>query len=288
MAREKLEFMDYVKEAFNLKVHVPAMGKVPVNWIAIVGIGALSLITSPYMLLIGAGLELGYLYTLSTSPRFRKLIQAVQDSKKRKEWEDKKIRILGRLSPGARAKYEELEAKCMKVINIYETASIETGRLDVSRLSILNQLLWTALRLLNSRGVILKSTKGEPKDDLKNKISSMEENLKNETSERVKKTMESTIEIMKKRLQNIETGEDKLKSIDFELMRIEEQLELLQNVAAVEGPEGSLSDKIDSIATSISETDDWMKTDRELFAPLEEEMEGPPSGIIKVDGDKTV
>jgi macrodomain Ter protein organizer (MatP/YcbG family) len=280
MAREKLGFMDYVKEAFNLKVKVPAMGKVPVNWLGLTGIGVVSFFFPPF-LLIGTGMELGYLYLLSTSPRFQKYVQAVRNSKTKEQWEEKKNRILARLSGPSKAKYDELEAKCRKVVSIYEAASLETGRLDTSRVIILNQILWTALRLLLSRGIIVRNIKNESKEELQKKIEKMEQNLKNESSQRLQKTLQSTIEIMNKRLQNIEAADEKLKSIDLELMRIEEQLELLSNVAAMEGQgEGTLSEKIDSIATSINETDEWMKTDRELFGALEEEFEGPPEGII--------
>lgn len=279
MAQQKLGFFDYVKEAFNVKVRVPAMGKVPVNWLALAGIGAVSVFAPPF-LLIGAGMELGYLYVLASNPRFRKYVNSIKNLKTREQWEEKKKRILSQLTPSSRAKYEELEGKCRKVISIYEAASLETGNLDTSRLITMNQILWTSLKLLHSRGIIVRNIKSESPEDLKKKIANLEENLKTESSTRLQKTLQSTIEIMKKRVQNIEAADEKLKSIDLELMRIEEQLELLTNVAAMGGTDGTLSEKIDSIATSISETDEWMKTDKELFGALEEEFEEPPEGIV--------
>ncbi|MDQ7825636.1 MAG: hypothetical protein RDV48_22745 [Candidatus Eremiobacteraeota bacterium] len=281
MARENLTWSDYVKEAFNLRVKVPAMGKVPVNWVALGGLAAAGVFVGWPMLLIGAGAELGYLYMLSTNPRFQKVIQGKELLKKREQWEQKKTRIFNRLSQGARARYQDLERKCQNVVSIYETASIETGHLDTSRLAILNQLLWLALRLLLSREVIIKNIKNESRDNLQKKIDNMEKNMQNESNERIKKTLESTIETMKKRLGNITSADEKIKTIDLELLRIEEQLELLQNVAAIDGQSGTLSDKIDSTVTSINETDEWMKTNAELFGPIEEELAGPPDGIIE-------
>ena len=263
------------------------MGKVPVNWLALLGVGAFSLaLGQPFILLIGAGLEIGYLYLLSTSPRFQKVVQGMGLEKKRGEWEEKKIKILDRLSSGARAKYEELESKCRKVINIYETATIETGHLDTSRLAVLNQFLWLSLKLLLSREMIVRNIKNESKDSLEKKIRNLETNLASETNERLKKTLESTIDTVKKRLANINAADEKIKSIDLELLRIEEQLELLQNVAALDGQGGPLSEKIDSISSSINDTDEWMKTNAELFGPIEEELEGPPDGIIGTEGTK--
>jgi hypothetical protein len=283
MAEQKLGFVDYVKAAFNYKVKVPAMGKVPVNWLGLLGVGAASLISmNPFFLLIGAGLELSYLMALSTDPRFQKVVQGMELMKKQSQWDEKKNKILERLSQAAQGKFRELENKCQKVVTVYEAASIETGRLDTSRLVILNQLLWTSLRLLNSREMIIKNIKNEPKEALQRKIDNLEKSFKSETSERTKKTLESTIDIMKKRFDNINSADEKIKNIDLELLRIEEQLELLQNLAAMDGGQtgGALSEKIDSLASSINETSEWMKTNAELFAPLEEEMGETPSGLV--------
>jgi len=289
MADQQPGFIDYVKEAFNLRVRVPAMGKVPVNWLALVGVGAASIASGSFpILLIGAGMEIGYLYLLSSNPRFQKVVQGMGLEKKRGEWEEKKYKILDRLSSGARAKYEELEAKCKRVINIYETATIETGRLDTSRLAVLNQFLWLSLKLLLSREMIIRNIKNESKESLQKKIQNLENNMQSETSERLKKTLESTIDTVKKRLANIAAADEKIKSIDLELLRIEEQLELLQNVAALDGQGGPLSEKIDSISTSINDTDEWMKTNAELFGPIEEELEGPPDGIIDTGKNTTI
>jgi hypothetical protein len=282
MAEQKLTYSDYVKAAFNYKMKVPAMGNVPINWLGLLGVGVLSLVTTPHVLLIGAGLELMYLLSLSASPRFQKVVQGMELLKKQSQWDEKKNRILARLSPGAQAKFRELELKCQKVVTVYETASIETGQLDMSRLVILNQLLWTSLRLLNSREMIIKNIKNEPKEALQRKIDNLEKSFKAETSDRIRKTLESTIDIMKKRLENISSADEKIKSIDLELLRIEEQLELLQNLAAMDGGQtgGALSEKIDSLAASINETSEWMKTNAELFAPLEEEVSEAPSGLV--------
>jgi hypothetical protein len=284
MAKKKLGFIDYVKEAFNLKVPVPALGKVPVNWLGLVGMGALTLFTmQPFILLIGAGVELSYLYLLSTNPRFQKVIQGMELLKTKEMWEEKKNRIFSRLTPIARAKYQELEAKSEGVIRIIETATIETGQLDESYMVVmktLNQILWSALKLLLSRELIVRNIKSEPKDALQKKIDNLEKNLQNETSDRIKKTLESTIELMKKRLQNINDADEKIKGIDLELLRLEEQIEFLQNKAALDGQAGSLSERIDSIASSIKDNDEFMQINKELFSGIEEEIEEPPDGIV--------
>lgn len=283
MAKKELGFMDYVKEAFNLKVKVPTMGKVPVNWLALTGIGVFSIFAGPSILLVGAGLELGYLYLLSTNPRFQKVIKGTELLKKKEEWEQKKTRIFNRLSAGARGKYQELEEKCKGVINIIETGSVETGRLDESMLIILNtlnQILWSSLKLLLSRELIMRNLKSEPKDALEKKIENLQKQYETEKSDRLKKTLESTLDLMKKRLANIEAADEKISNIDLELLRLEEQIAFLQNKAAMDGQSGSLSEKIDSIATSIKENDEWMKTNTEVFGGLEEELEDAPEGII--------
>jgi len=66
----KSGFLDYVRAAFNAR---PFGMFVAPNWIGLGAFGLLGLM-NPGFWVLGAGLELGYLLTLSTNPRFQRAI----------------------------------------------------------------------------------------------------------------------------------------------------------------------------------------------------------------------
>jgi hypothetical protein len=69
----KPSLKDYVIAAFNAR---PSGMFVPPNWIGLGAILLLSLV-EPAFLLLGVGLELGYLNVLSSSPRFRRVVDGL-------------------------------------------------------------------------------------------------------------------------------------------------------------------------------------------------------------------
>ena len=80
---------DYLREAFNAR---PIGMFVPPNWIGVAAFGLLGLV-NPGFWLLGAGLELGYLYTLVSNSRFRRFVQGRSMSRARKDW-SKRQRVL--------------------------------------------------------------------------------------------------------------------------------------------------------------------------------------------------
>ena len=70
----ELTYWDFVREAFNARPPIPGLGGVPLNWMALAGFGTLGLL-NPGFWLIGAGLEVGFLFLLAQNPRFRNYVR---------------------------------------------------------------------------------------------------------------------------------------------------------------------------------------------------------------------
>jgi hypothetical protein len=68
------DLQDYLKEAFNARVGVPGLGGLPLNWMALLGVGTLGLL-HPGIWLVGAGLELAFVVGLAHNERIRNYVR---------------------------------------------------------------------------------------------------------------------------------------------------------------------------------------------------------------------
>ena len=217
MAKNELGYLDYVKAAFNAKVKVPGLGKVPFNWLGLIGIGAVSL-AFPFIAMIGAGAELFYLYVLSSDKRFKNFVKAEQLQKLKNSEEDIKRVAVMQLPVKDRQSYYALLEKCNKIRQLAENYS--TGMVSDSlrdSYDSLNELLDVSLKLLSTKNVINKFVQTDEIETVEEKIKSIQKLEANETSESAKKSYQSTLEILNKRLVVLKNAEEKLKSINIDL-----------------------------------------------------------------------
>ncbi|MBR0519697.1 hypothetical protein IJJ97_07890 [bacterium] len=217
----------------------------------------------------------------------------IQDKLKQKaqkevlaEWNRKKNRIIGKLSAVSRNRFCKFENTGRNISSIINQSRKDGINADPSKLKTVNQLLWLSLKLLYSREIMVNNVKGNTKDMLITKIENMKKNRENEKDPKLIETLDSTIKTMEQRLETFEKVSNDMKSIDLNLLRIEEQLELLKNLTAIEiqDNKGSLTKQIDNAQQSIDDTQEWMETAKDLFAPLDDDLTETPPDDIFVQG----
>lgn len=286
MANSKLGFIDYFKSAFNIKVKVKLLGDIPINWLALLGLTAISIPTGNlFLLLIGAGVELAYLYGMTTNPRFQKYLKGIELLKLKGTWEDQKNAILEKVNSEDRVIFFRLEDKCRKIKQLEENLTVDELSGSTSSIkdsySNLEELLWVSLKLLLTKKIINEFVKNESQAQIKEKIRLLEENLTKETSERAIKSCQSTLEILKKRLENLTIADEKLRNIDLEILRIGEQLDLVINEAALSKDPAGISEKLDVIASGLGETAQWIKTSASIFRSIDDRVEEGQIGLLE-------
>ncbi|MBZ0089272.1 MAG: hypothetical protein K8H90_02725, partial [Thermoanaerobaculia bacterium] len=87
-------------------------------------------------------------------------------------------------------------------------------------------------------------------------------------SEALKRSKQSLLELKEKRLENLGRAAEARQVLASELQRIEQQVELLREEAAMSRNAESLSAKIDSVAGILSENDSWMRQHEEILSDL--------------------
>ena len=270
---QKPGFMDYVTAAFNAR---PMGMFVAPNWVGLAAFGLLG-VANPGFWVLGAGLELGYLLTLATNSRFQRAVAARPLGETRKEWNDKIAVLLTRLTDDERERYAALAQRCASIIDLQTHGAPGSSGIEAQADS-LGRLSWMFLRLLVARNTILTVLAGGEDDQLlERRRGSLERQARDEnTPSDLRRSVEGQVEILRQRIEQRKEAERKLAYIDAELARIEEQVELIREQAALSTDPEILSQRIDEIAATLGGTGQWIRDQQKVYGAMEDLLTEPP------------
>jgi hypothetical protein len=267
-------FLDYLSAAFNAR---PFGMFVAPNWVGLAAFGLLGA-TNPGFWVLGAGLELGYLLTLATNKRFQQTVTAKPLEAVRQEWSQRIETVLGRLDPADRRDYDALAARCQSIIDMQMHGATEPPDGLEQQAESLGRLSWTFLRLLLARRTINQVMGGAQNDaELQRKIAALERQQQQpQLSEELARSLGGQLEILRQRLQQRTDGDRKLAFIDAELERIQQQVELIREQAAMSTDPELLSRRIDEIAATLGSTGQWIRDQQQVYGAMEDLLTEPP------------
>ena len=265
---EQPGFFKYLTRAFNAR---PFGMVVPPNWVGLAAVGLLGLV-NPGFWVLGAGLELGYLLLLSTNDRFRRTVVADDRQGSLGEWDQRITTALGQLNDRDRARYLTMAERCRSILTLQTSHGDVPHGLEAQQEG-LGRLAWMYLRLLVARHTIEKVL-GEPSGDTSNltrSLASLERRLKDETlTDELRHSLEGQIDILRQRIDRRGDADRQLNFIDAELGRIEQQVELIREQAALSTDPELLSQRIDEIAATLGGTSEWIRDQRQVLGAMED------------------
>lgn len=273
----KLGFGDYVRAAFNAR---PIGMLVPPNWIGLAAFGLLGM-TNPGFWVIGLGLELAYLTTLATNPRFQRTVGASKLSDTHQQGQRQIDALIARLDEPDRRRYRAFEGRCQSILNLQIQGSAVPSGLD-GQADSLGRLRWIYLRLLVTRQIIRQVLgDGAPRDDaggeLAERIRRVERQLDApDLTADLRRSLSSQLDILRQRLDKRSEAAQKLTFLDAEITRIHEQVELIREQAALSADPEALSRRIDEIATTLTGTSQWIKEQQKIYGAVEDLLLEPP------------
>jgi hypothetical protein len=280
----KPKFSDYVREAFGAR---PLGMFFPPNWVGL-GVFALLGILNPGFWLLGLGLELAYLGTLSNNKRFQRLVNATFEWKTRRQWQARVDELVLQLSPDGQRRYRALEVRCRSILEQQlKTGAAPAPGLDEQSQG-LGRLLWIYLRLLLTRQAIEKIVResGEAQEDterLQQRAGELQQRIKDEKlGEELRRSLTGQLDILQQRLQKRHEARDKLDFLDAELTRIQEQAELVREQAVLSTDPDAVSQRIDQITTTLGGTTEWIKEQQQIYGAVEDLLAEPPSLSVNV------
>ena len=255
-------FLDYLSAAFNAR---PMGMFVAPNWVGIAAFGILGA-ANPGFWVIGAGLELGYLLSLATNKRFQQTVSMKPLNAARQEWNQRIQRVLGRLDANDRREYDALAERCRSIVDMQMNNAAEPP------------LSWMFLRLLLARRTIGQVMGGAQNDvELQRRIASLErQQAQPGLSEELARSLSGQLEILRQRLQQRTDGDRKLAYIEAEVERIQQQVELIREQAAMSTDPELLSRRIDDITATLGSTGQWIRDQQQVYGAMEDLLTEPP------------
>jgi hypothetical protein len=273
----KSGFLDYVAAAFNAR---PFGMFVAPNWVGLTAFGLLGL-TNPGFWVLGAGLELGYLLLLSTNGRFQRLVAARQLSGVHGDWDRRIQQSLGRLTEQDRRRYSAFAERCRSIIEMQVTETSPTPHGLEAQTGSFGRLSWMYLRLLVARQVIAQVL-GENAGDLSERRAGLERQLQaKDLGPELRRSLEGQVEILTQRIDRRAEAQRQLAYIDAELVRMEQQVELVREQAALSTDPESLSQRIDEITATLGGTSQWIRDQQQVFGAMEDLLTEPPALTIE-------
>jgi len=280
----RLSLWSYLKAAFNAR---PFGMFVAPNWIGLAAFGMLGL-ANPGFWLIGAGVELTYLFGLATNPRFQRAIDSRRSSGTDLEWKQRQEALIARLSDTDQARYVAFAARCRTILDLFQQhdpsgASVEAQGENLGRLT------WVYLKLMLARRamsrVLKEPTLGET-SELESRLAQLRHQLGDPVlSDELRRSLSSQAEILEQRVTQRREGREKLDFLEAEIARIQEQVELLREQAALSADADGLSARLDEITGTLGGASQWITDQQKLYGSLDDLLQEPPPssarGILK-------
>ena len=288
----KPRLWDYLVAAFNAR---PIGMFVPPNWLMLAAFGLIGF-QEPGLLVVGAGVELAYLSLLATNPRFQRFVAGEKLVSSQKDVQSQLQNLFTSLSDGDRRRYQRLATRCQGILEQQFGRSTDTPGYGMQSES-LGKLTWMYLRLLVTRQAILRvvstaagpatvvrmsdypqAPPGERTEDLQRRMTDLQRRLADTTlTDDLRHSLQGQADLLGQRLKRRGEAERKLAYLDAELQRIEEQIELIREQAALSTDPEGFSHRIDEIGATLSGTADWIADQQRTLGAMDDLLSEPPS-----------
>jgi hypothetical protein len=270
----------YLWAAFSAR---PLGMPVPPNWFGIAAFAMLGAIVNPGFWLLGAGLEIGYLFWLSQDARFRRTVDAGADHD---DPADRRYRdLLSQLSKVQRERQARVEQRAAEIMKTLAQSPIMASHADS-----LEQLVWLHLRLLAARTAIARvvQTAAEEATTLAAQHAQIEARLGGDAlSPELRRSLEQQRSVIDARREAHADAARRLEHIDAELERIEQQIALIREQTLLATDEEHIGHSLDALAASFNESSRWLASQRDLLGALDvNDMQRLPERVLRARAER--
>jgi hypothetical protein len=280
---------DYVREAFNAK---PIGMFLPPNWAMLGGFGLAGYLHDPGWLVLGAGVELGYLLLLGTNTRFQRFVAGKLSAGGSREVEQRWQRLVVSLPDVDKRRYAALAQRCQAVLEQQFPGDTSAPGF-ASQSDSLGKLTWMYLRLLVTRQGIQRVLReggarspGDPppvpgtpasSGRLDVRLAELKRRLDDPSiSDDLRRSLQGQADLLEQRVARRGEADQKLAFLEAELARIEEQVELIREQAALSTDPDHLSQRIDEISATLGTTGEWIADQQKTIGAMDDLISEPP------------
>jgi hypothetical protein len=238
----------YLKAAFLVGVPVPGLGQLPLNAMMAFAVTALGFV-EPSVWLAGFGLEVAVVGSLAFNSRFQRIVDARALPLAIKAEADKRSALIAALPHDLNARLVALHTTSVRVLAICHKLTTEP-ELIVGTETSLDKLEWIYLKLLIARDHLANDLGSESESSLNQRIEMLQREINTNTRDlspnpALQRSQQATLTLLKQRLQNLNNRELLLKENESDLSRIEAQVALMRENAAIEGKPSAVDTEIE-------------------------------------------
>jgi len=289
----KPSLWDYLREAFNAR---PIGMFFPPNWAMLGGFGlAAGYFRMPEFLVLGAGVELGYLLLLGTNARFQRFVAGKLGAAGTRDVEARWQKLVASLPDADRRRYATLAQRCQSVLEQQFHADTSAPGFN-SQSDSLGRLTWMYLRLLVTRQGIQRVLRegaarspGDPPpvpgtgapgmsiSGLEKRLAELKRRMADPSiGADLRRSLEGQADLLEQRVARRAEADQKLAFLDAELARIEEQVELIREQAVLSTDPDHLSQRIDEISATLGSTGEWIADQQKTIGAMDDLISEPP------------
>jgi len=241
----------YLKAAFLVGAEVPALGRLPVNALLTAGFFILGF-GHPGFWFLGLATEAVVLPALAFNKRFQNVVDASENQLSSGDSQARRDSLIQLLPADYKRRLANLESKCEKVLEIYRNGQAEDYVVDTNR-EALDNLKWVYLKLLIARYHLLTAGTDDTPDILAKKIDALQSDLdRSADAPTLRQSKAATLDILKRRLASVQRRQQSLEEVESDLTRVESQVDLILDNAAVQGKPQTISTDLDLASDLVS------------------------------------
>lgn len=243
----------YLRAAFWAAPEVPGIGRLPLNALAFFGLLILGF-GHPGFWLLALALESAWLFALSNSEPFQKLVDAKAAQLETGARATEYASLAARLHRPAQSRHEQIRARCARISQLEREAQVEDFLIASNR-EALEKLAALHLNLLLAQQTLQSLDSERAEQEIERKLAGLKRELDSgELSASLRESKQATQRILQQRLANLARREETLEEIDSDLTRIEAQIDLAHDNAGLRGKSEAISANINLASQLLDES----------------------------------
>lgn len=256
---------DYVKAAFHLKVPVPVLGGLPVNY-CYLGLATGASIAFWPASLFGAAGELAYLYALSSSVRFQQVVRARTNQRQQRTQDQSVEDVVASLKRHATT-YAQFSSECDEIVKIAHDILGEAGTDLLNTYDTnLRELKAMYARLVRMLEVVEDHYDPNEAEDIQGQITQVQASIADtKAAEATRQSDQKTLEILQKRLAMHGEIEQHISLIRAEIRQLNEQVKLLSDQVLVSRSPAVFAENVEVAAGVIEQHSEWLRSHGDLL-----------------------
>lgn len=250
----------YVKEAFKRQENLIALG----------GLGVAGAVFNPGFLLLGAALELAYLWTLASNPRFRRAVDSRLCRARSLFGEEEKAGLLAAMPRPERERYQELAAIREKVFDSWQNRDPVTQSLLQPGVEKLDYLLDSFLKAQTALNRMREHLDESDLSLIEKQAKMVEAELGGELSASLREAKARHLDLLRSRIARLHKLQEDLALARTQLDTLENAVRFVSDQSVSLSDPQQISAQIDRAVAEVGDTEKTLQ-DVETFLSGAEE-----------------